>query len=178
MWCKSCGLTTLRPRNSYLRHLEVLELLLPGEDSLQAANPHVDVANQHGLADPSDEHAQRGAQVVQEPFDEARVLLVVEHWGDRTQPRTHGYHRRGEDPVSHPVSDYRGPGRGIYNRSRSEGVLTPAAMGTDLEDTLPSDRSQPQDTFWESPYMRSLKESDSEGQEVAGGCPGLGRGGK
>lgn len=64
---------------AHLGHLEVLELLLPGEDRLQAANPHVDVADQHGLADASEERAQRGAQILQEAFDEARVLLVVEN---------------------------------------------------------------------------------------------------
>lgn len=64
-------------QDSYLGHLEVLQLLLPREDGFQPADPNVDVSHQHGLAYPPDKDAQCGAQVLEEVFDQARVLVVI-----------------------------------------------------------------------------------------------------
>lgn len=72
---------------SYRRHLQVLQLLLPGEDRLQPARPDVDVAHQHGLAHAADQGAEGGAQVLQEVFDQPRVLVVVEHWNKHKHSR-------------------------------------------------------------------------------------------
>lgn len=74
----------LRPQASYLRHLETLQLLLPCEHRLQPAHPGVDVPDQHELPDAPGQDAKRGAQVLEKVFDEARVLLVAEHWSDKS----------------------------------------------------------------------------------------------
>lgn len=65
---------------SYLRHLQILQLLLPGENCVQAADPDVDAPHQHGLAHAADQDAEGGAQVLEQLFDQPRVLVVVEHW--------------------------------------------------------------------------------------------------
>lgn len=80
----SCKVAPLRSQvtdhSLYLWDLQVVELLLPLEDVVDAGQPHVDVAHQDAPANVDGQTIQCQAQVLQQLLDQARVVLVLYDW--------------------------------------------------------------------------------------------------
>lgn len=68
--------------DAYPIDLDVVQLLLPLQDVLHSVYPDVDVPHQHRLAHVLNEPTQRDIQGLQQLFDGADVLLVIEDCGE------------------------------------------------------------------------------------------------